>query len=93
MTDYNTYKEMKMAFIKKHHGDFTIHTSSLDEYNRYHKEYVFTDGAIWYEIMSPETVMSSAEVKGVRVQFEAKLFKTEFWSSDDAQSRTYYEAY
>lgn len=51
---YEEYRHDKQAFFKKHDNDFTIHTSSMDEYSRYHKEYMFADGATWYECYSPE---------------------------------------
>ena len=90
---YKEYNEMKKNFFEKHDFDFKTNTSSLDEYNRYHKEYIFADGAMWYEVMSPEWEEVEAEVKYVKVKVSVKLFRTEFWSSDDATSRYYYEKY
>ena len=43
---YKDYFETKKAFFEKHGFDFTTHTSSMDEYDRYHKDYIFEDGAI-----------------------------------------------
>lgn len=92
-TTYNDYIEVKKAFFKKHNNEFTTHTSSLDEYNGYHKEYVFEDGAIWYEVNSIEYVEYEVEVKMVKIKEQAKMLRTEFWSSDDARSSYYYERY
>ena len=41
---YEEYIQDKQAFFNKHDNEFTIQTSSMDEYSRYHKEYIFDDG-------------------------------------------------
>ena len=90
---YETYMESKIAFIKKHHGEFYVQTSPMDEYDRYHKEYFFEDGAVWYEVMGPSYQVAITEVKMAKVKVEVKMFETEFWTSDDAKSRFCYEQY
>ena len=60
---FNEYNDDKNNFFKKHDYNFKCDTSSMDEYGHYHKEYVFEDGAIWYEAMSPEYVDYEVEVK------------------------------
>lgn len=94
--DYKEYMENKQEFIRKHgSGDWKVETSPMDEYGRYHKEYIFDDGAIWYEIMSPEWFKQKVEVAHtlVTVEVEVKMFRTEFWNSDNAQSKFYYEKF
>lgn len=94
---YEEYIQDKQAFFNKHDNEFTIQTSSMDEYSRYHKEYIFDDGAIWYESYSPEWFTQTVEVdvKGVAIKtdVEVKLFRTEFWNTDNSSSKYYYEKY
>lgn len=94
--NYEEYGNAKHDFIKKHgNGEWKVETSPMDEYGRYHKEYIFDDGAIWYEIMSPEYFKQEVEVAHtmVKVTVEIKMFRTEFWNSDNAQSKFYYEKF
>lgn len=91
--NYNTYNEEKKAFFKKHHNDFRCDTSSMDEYGRYWKTYTFEDGAQWCEAMSPEYVSQEVEIKMCKVNVEVKMLRTEFWNTDDASSRYYYEKF
>lgn len=91
-TNYDEYTKTKQAFLKKHRLD-RVDTSSMDEYGTYHKEYICEDGGIFYEVMSPSYEKATVTVKGVAVEVEVKLFKTEYWNSDNAQSKFYYEKY
>lgn len=89
---YNEYMEDKKAFFEKHDYDYTVDTSSMDEYGRYYKTYNFTDGAQWYEAMSPEYVTETIEVKLVKIDVDIKLFRTEYWSTESG-SKYYYEKF
>lgn len=90
---YNTYMSDKKAFIEKHGRDgWTVNTSELDSYNRYMKTYIFEDGAEFYELMSPVTEVAEFTHRGIKMQTEVKLFKTEYWSSE-FESREVYEKY
>jgi len=91
-----TYLEYKRNFIKKHDdADWTVHTSPMDEYGQYVKNYVFTDGATLTEVNRPiyETVEVETEVKGIKVVIkqDVKLMETEAWNTDDAKSVKFYE--
>ena len=94
---YNEYVEMKQKFMKKHNNDWKVDTSSMNEYGVYYKTYVFADGAVWYERMSPayRSKEVETEIEGITVKatIEIKLFETEFWSSDDPNSKKYYEKF
>lgn len=99
-TTWEEYTKTKKAFIAKHSkiADWKVNTSSLNKYNVYHKEYVFEDGAVFYERMAPVWKKAEAEVEvvpGVVVWIEkdVKLLETEFWSTDNAESYVYYEKY
>ena len=87
-----TYIEYKNAFIKKHNSaDWTVHTSPMDEYGQYCKNYIFTDGAVLTEINRPVYETAEVEVKGVKVEVTIKLMETEAWNTDDAKSVKWYE--
>lgn len=86
------YEEQKHAFLHKH-DDWQVETSPMDSDGKYHKEYICTDGAIWYEIMRPVYETAEVTVKGVKVSVNVKLFETEGWSSDNAASIFYYEKF
>lgn len=89
---FNEYNDDKNNFFKKHDYNFKCGISSMDEYGCYHKEYVFEDGAIWYEAISPEYVDYEVEVKLVKIHETIKMFRTEFWSTESA-SKYYYERF
>ena len=91
--NYQEYTTKKDAFFKKHKNDFRINTSSMDEYGRYHKDYIFEDGAVWYEDMMPTFEQATVEIKKVNVKVEVKMLRTEFYNTDDATSNYYYEKF
>lgn len=87
---YNEYEEMKKKFFCKHNNDFQCDTQGNSaEY--YHKSYVFEDGAVWHEVMQKIYKNAEADVYGFKIPVEVELMQTEFWSSDDAESRYYFE--
>lgn len=93
-----TYLDYKRAFIKKHSkADWTVDTSAMDADGKYVKTYIFTDGAQLIEVNRPvwETVEVEVEVKGVKVilKEQVKLFETEAWNTDNANSVRFYERF
>ena len=74
---YKEYIEEKKAFFQRHNYTFSEYISPTDEYGRYYKAYTFEDGAQWFESMS----------------FEVKMFRTEYWNTDNATSKFYYEKF
>ena len=91
-----TYLEYKKAFIEKHKkADWTVHTSPMDEYGQYVKNYLFTDGATLTEVNRPiyENVEAEVEVKAIKftLRQQVKLMETEAWNTDDAKSVKFYE--
>lgn len=91
--NYKEYTQQKDAFFKKHNYDFRIETSSMDEYGRYHKDYIFDDGAVWHEDMCPTFEEATVEIKKVNVKVEVKMLRTEFYNTDNATSNYYYEKF
>lgn len=87
------YNQDKQEFFQKHNSEFQSSTSPMDEYGRYSKTYVFEDGATWYESMYPTYEKGIAEIKGVKVEVEVKLFATEYWSTDNSSSKVYYNKF
>ena len=91
--NYKQYNEDKKVFFQKHNYDFQCETSSMDGYGRYYKVYSFTDGAQWYENMSPTYESAEVEIKMVVVTVEVKMFRTEYYNTDDSTSKCYYEKF
>ena len=90
---YKEYMGMKRAFFEKHNYDFRTETSPMDEYGRYVKTYNFEDGAQWFEQMSPEYVREIVKIKLAQVEVEVKMLRTEYWNTENASSRYYYEKF
>lgn len=89
-----TNAEYKKAFIRKHgKGDWHVDTSSMDEYGRYVKTYIFEDGAQMTEVNGPEYVTETVEIKGAKVDVTVKMFVSECWNTDDAKSVKWYEKF
>lgn len=91
--NYTEYATEKLNFFKAHKNDFECNTSPMDQYGRYWKAYIFKDGAVWNEAMSTEYVQQEVEIKSYKVTVEVKMFRTEFWSTDNASSKYYYEKF
>lgn len=92
--DYSTYESEKMAFIKKHGGDFRVITSPMDEYGRYTKVYAYNNGCVFFqEIMSPFETHRRVWVDEFKKYADVKLdlLKIEFFSTDDSRSKYCYE--
>lgn len=89
---YNTYENDKLEFINKHtKGKYEceIHTSPMVN-NVYHKEYCFSDGAVFYERTELVNEYVDAEAHGIKMLFPAQFYKTEYWSTEQP-SRYFYE--
>lgn len=91
--DYKKYSADKKAFFNKHKNNFDCMTTQMDQYGRYGKIYNFEDGAIWYENMAPTYETAEVMVKLVPIKVEVKMFRTEYYSTDDATSKYYYEKF
>lgn len=99
MKSMKEYYDMKREFFAKHGDLDEVFTSTMDEYSNYHKEYVCTDGAMLYEVNGPVwyDVNIQYEVNGVTIRTnkteKMKFFRTEAWSSDNANSEYYIESW
>ena len=89
--NYECYDDAKRLFFKMHRNNFRTETSAMDELGGWHKEYLFEDGAVWYEVYTPVTEQAEAQIHGMSFKVDVKLLKTEFWSTDDSKSNYYYE--
>ena len=87
----NAYEQDKTAFLKKH-GLKEVFTSPMIN-DTYHKEYITEDGGIFYEVMSSHYETIETETHGVKVETFVKLFRVEYWNTDNAKSRYHYEKY
>lgn len=91
---FSEYMEDLKTFIDKHSKkyDYKVVTSPLKE-NRYHKEYIFEDSSFFTEINEMDVVeMVEVEVHGIKFQQDVHFIRHEYWSSDDAVSKYWYEA-
>jgi hypothetical protein len=93
MVNYEEYEHKKHEFLAGI-GEWNVYTSPVDEYGRYHKEYVSQKGT-WYEVMTPviERVKAETEVHDLKVEVQqaVKFLRIEFWSTKDPDSKFYYE--
>lgn len=90
---YKEYAEDKKSFFEKHDYDFTCDTTGMNQYGEYSKTYIFADGARWLEHMGTEYCKTTAVVMKAKVEVEVKMFRTEYYSSENAESKRYYEKF
>ena len=84
------YLNDKKSFFSKHNNDFNCETEgSSAEY--YRKTYIFADNAIWYEVMRKVYEPVEIEKYFCIFRYDLELFETEYWSTDNADSKKYYE--
>ena len=81
MNTYNAYRDAKNRFFANHKYNFSAHTSEMASDGSYNKIYNFADGAQWFEYY------------GVAYTESGKMFKVEYFSTDNAESNCYYERY
>ena len=88
---FDEYFEEKQAFAQKHNkkAECKVYTSPMVN-NVYHKEYCWSDGAMFCERTELVKELVEAEAHGIKLMFEAEFYKTEFWSSEQP-SKYYYE--
>ena len=88
---YAEYMKDLTKFARKHNmkGECTIYTSPMEN-NRYHKEYCWEDGAVWYEVTELENELKEVEAHGLKYIVEIEFWKTEYWSSEDSTSKYTY---
>ena len=97
MKKMNEYYSMKRDFFQKHDGLDHVDTGMMNEYGNYSKWYFCTDGATLYECNGPVwmDVDMVGNIGGVEIKEtkSIKFFRTEAWTSDDAKSEYFYEAW
>lgn len=91
---FKDYNKDLAAFIAKHSkkNDWRVITSPISG-GTYHKSYLFENGATFEEINSMEyNEQIEVEVNGIRAKVSVPMVKHEYWSTDDATSKFWYEA-
>lgn len=90
---YRDYSTDLANFIKKHSKkcDYQVYTSPFEN-GQYHKDYWFEDGAMFTEIneMDYEEAVE-VTVHGISTVVYVKMIRHEYWSTDDATSKYWYE--
>ncbi len=87
------YNDRKSTFLCRHSGATDVDTSPMDEGGKYVKIYTCEDGAQLVEVNRPKWEKATVTVKGVTVEVEVKLFESEMWNTDDANSVFTYEKF
>lgn len=90
---YRDYNEQKREFFAKHSSEERENqerAAFIDGVS--HKTIAFPDGAVWSERSEIITETVENFLHGVMVKSLAKLYKTEFYSTDNSASQYCYEA-
>lgn len=90
---YQEYENDLNAFIKKHSkkSDLHIWTSPFID-GEYRKEYMYEDGASFYEINNHSYIEEATfTLHGITVKANVKMIKHEYFSTDLPESKIYYE--
>ena len=97
-TTMKEYNDIKTLFYRKHATENGIHESGMiDEYGRIHKNVYFNDGAEWHEVSEKirEEATTTVNIHGIakEVATYIDLFRTEYFNTDNSESRYMYEVY
>ena len=90
---YEEYRKDLNSFVDKHSRkyDYKVYTSPFEN-NQYHKNYCFEDGATFTEINEMHVIETvEIEVHGLKFNVNVHLIRHEYWSTDDASSKYWYE--
>ena len=93
IVNYTEYSNDLDKFIKKHSkkSDLHIWTSPIEN-GEYRKEYLFEDGASFYEINKMNySEQTEIEIHGIWVMVEVNMIKHEYFSTDEGISKYWYE--
>ena len=82
------YNERKKKFFANHACENVKETRFGNM-----KYFNMEDGATWYEFNSAVDKEILGEVHGVPYRFVVSLYKTEYWSTDDGNSRVVYDKF
>ena len=89
---YSEYMKDLEAFHKKHRkADLQVYTSPLIN-NTYHKEYCYSDGAVFAEVnemVHHEEI--TVDVHGIEIKTTVKMIKHEYWTTE-TKSKYWYES-
>lgn len=90
--NFKEYQKDLVNFCTKHNekADCIIYTSPMVN-NSWHKEYCYSDGSTFYEINEIIEEKVEIEIHGIKANVTVKLYRTEYWSTDNSQSKFYYE--
>lgn len=85
---FNEYQKDLKDFCKKH-TIIRVETSSLT--NDIYRKYYISDKGCFYEVNSIVEVDAKAVAYEIEVPTKVKLFRTEYWSTDNSVSKYCYE--
>jgi hypothetical protein len=85
------YSDQKAAFFKKHCDDRGAIESGRIEGETIYKTQSFYDGHHWEEITVPVYETVEIEKHDIKFIMRVKFYRTEFWDSENLNSRYLYE--
>lgn len=92
-TTFAEFDKEYTAFAIKHNKKAERHEDTyMDEHGMIHKTVYWDDGATWYEITETEYSENvEIEVHGIKMTVNVPMRRTEYWSTEKATSRYFYE--
>ena len=88
MSEYNN---QKAAFYRKHGKNRGGRERGHVEGETIRKTVLFEDGHVWEEVTEPVYETAEIEKHGIKFIIKLKMYRTEFWNSEDSRSRYLYE--
>lgn len=89
---FEEYMNELKKFSEKHNkkAELKVYTSALVN-DRYHKEYCWSDGHVFYEVNELVEEIIEAEAHGLKVRVPVKFWRTEYWTTENSSSKYVYE--
>lgn len=88
---FSEYVKEHTEFANKHivGGACTYHSKPYG--NGIQRIFRWKDGAQWNEIVEPITEETTVETHGIVVRADVKLWRTQYWSTESAEIKCFYE--
>ena len=91
-TTYSDFDKEYTAFARKHNAKAERYEFSSLRDNTIHKTVSWSDGAIWWEITECEYFEQvEVIVHGIEMTVSVPLRRTEYWSTEDPESKYFYQ--
>lgn len=84
---FEEYERDKIAFLHRH-GDWKVYTSPMGG-NKYYKTYTCEDNALFAEVTERTSEPVQVELYGLKQVVFVDVWRTEFWSTEQASQYLY----